>query len=208
MSRGVSILLCILVAGAWPAFSQASSDRIDDPFDSLENGDLIFRLGNGHWSRYFRDAALHEKRFSHVGIVSVQSGATNDIGVIHALADDSTGIGSVQWVPLADFIKNHSEIAMYRMTCSERDRQRLGAEACTYLGRPFDVHFDLTSREEVYCTELVRCVYNDALGREVIGTSVINGVEIVALDNCYLVPGMRKIFDSVDPIEPASRLAD
>ena len=56
------------------------------------DGDIVLRRGNGMWSRLFANISIHDKRFSHVGIILVRDGK---VTVTHASADDLTGVGAV-----------------------------------------------------------------------------------------------------------------
>jgi len=184
-------LVFIFLTGA----SYGNSEKFpcpEDEFNFVVNGDLIFRFGEGLWSKYFRDVSVHEKRFSHVGIITIQS---NAILIIHASADDFTGIGHVKEVPIFEFIKDHPEIAIYRRVCSSEKQIELKQKARTYIGKKFDARFSLSSTNEVYCTELVRNVFNTTFNKEVISTSTVKGYEIVTIDNCYLAPEFIKIYD-------------
>ena len=91
-------LVFIFLAGA---FGENAKEfpRQGNEFGFAVNGDLIFRFGKGRWSKCFRDISVHEKRFSHVGIITTQS---NAVFVVHASADDYTGIGHVKEVPIME----------------------------------------------------------------------------------------------------------
>ena len=158
----------------------------------VKEGDLIFRYGQGRWSGYFRDISKTEKRFSHVGIVVADS---MGLAVVHASADDLTGIGSVKMETLESFSGNFDDVAVYRIDCDQDRKRKISELALAYLGTPFDARFDLSSDKAVYCTELVRIVVNGALDREVIGTTVKLGLEFVAIDNCYLGPWATLVYD-------------
>jgi hypothetical protein len=157
-----------------------------------QSGDLIFRFGDGRWSRFFRDVSSDDKRFSHVGIVVADQ---LGVAVIHSSADDSKGIGSVRRDTLSNFIGDYDDVAIFRLNVDEGTRREVASAAITYIGKPFDAKFELSTVDSVYCTELIRLVVNKALGRIVVGTTQIMDLEIVALDDCYRGSWLTKVYD-------------
>lgn len=117
----------------------------------LKNGDVILRSGVGIWSELFRTHNSRDKRFSHVGIVSIEPDGTYQ--VIHAEADDLTGSGEVFRDTLEHFVGESSGIGIARPRGIDPDA--LAEAAKTFLGRPFDWKFDSRDDSAIYCTELV-----------------------------------------------------
>lgn len=168
----------------------------------LQSGDMIFRAGKGRWSAYFSDVSQRDKRFSHVGIIAAsESGCL----VVHASADDRSGVGTVRADPLESFVSNHDDIAIFRLRVDDVTRNEIAAASLSKCGCRFDSGFDLSTSNEMYCTELVRWSVNSALQREVIGTTTVGGREIVALDDCYVGEWAERIYDSSDNAEPWAR---
>jgi uncharacterized protein YycO len=158
----------------------------------LQAGDIVCRYGEGLWSRHFRDMSLRDKRFSHVGIVILES---NHPFVIHASADDYSGHGQVDKELFSEFINDATDFAVYRIKGHGDIGTKIASNAMTYIRKPFDIHFDLSTKNEVYCSELVRLCVNSAAGDEVIGTSKIRGKNVVAIDDCYLHPSVFVVYD-------------
>ena len=117
----------------------------------LKNGDVILRSGVGLWSDMIRSRNSCDKRFSHVGIVSI--GPDGACHVIHAEADDLTGSGEVFFDTLEQFVDVSTEIGIGRLHRSDPDA--LAEAAKTFIGRPFDWEFNNEDDSAVYCTELV-----------------------------------------------------
>ena len=117
----------------------------------LKNGDIIMRSGTGIWSEYFRKSNPHDKRFSHVGVVLIDS--NGNCRIIHAEGNDVSGHGTVSEVSLEIFVADSVEIGISRLHAA--DPNKFAAETQKYLGRPFDWKFDTSSDAEIYCTELV-----------------------------------------------------
>ena len=164
----------------------------------LRPGDLVFRRCDGVWSRWFIEASSREKRFSHVGIVVGESPCEfhgESPLVVHAEADESTGGGCVKVDSWRDFMKDALECAVYRHGESAEQSCEIAKCAMRHIGVPFDASFDLSSTNMLYCTEFVALAMNEALGTNVVGTTVISGRQFIALDDIYRY-GSTKIFDS------------
>ena len=159
---------------------------------TLRSGDLICRYGDGIWSIYLRNISSHEKRFSHVGIIIIES---NRPYVIHASANDYSGIGKVAKEPFTTFINDSDDFAIYRITQSKERRERISTIALEYLGKPFDLFFDLHTKDKIYCSELIRLCVNAAIEENIIKTSYFEGKEIVPIDSCYSHSSFIKIID-------------
>ena len=117
----------------------------------LNHGDIILRSGVGVWSDLFRARNTRDKRFSHVGIVSI--GADGVCRVLHSEADDLTGSGTVAWDTLEHFVGSSSGIGISRLHAG--DPAALVSAAASFLGHPFDWKFDRRDDSAVYCTELI-----------------------------------------------------
>ncbi|MGI6460142.1 MAG: YiiX/YebB-like N1pC/P60 family cysteine hydrolase [Candidatus Hydrogenedentales bacterium] len=171
----------------------------------VQSGDLVFRAGKGRWSSHFRDMSQRDKRFSHVGVVAVDE---SGFIVVHASADDSTGFGAVSAEPIATFIAGHDDIAIFRVRSEQALRDEIASLCISKIGAPFDSRFDLSNQDAVYCTELVWFAVNTAMGKEMIRTTTVKGVEIVAVDDCYSGPWVDKVYDSKQDLEPSCGWAE
>jgi hypothetical protein len=179
-------LLPTLVACHRPAEEPGRPTTPDDSL--LLTGDLVYRFGNGVYSAYFRDVSQHEKRYSHVGIVIMPDNGS-PAQVVHAEANDYTGQGHVRTEPLAGFLKEAHDWAVYRVQAREQTGQDIAAKALGYSERrvPFDLEFDAADTTAFYCTELVMHCVNDALGETRIRpNSRLSGRQVVAIDDTYL----------------------
>ena len=141
--------------------------------DLLETGDLIFRQGRSFTSHLVLLADT-QSAYSHVGLLFVDG---SDILVIHAAPGESAGDSApVRVEPLMSFIdaQHASAISIRRLEHSRaRYYAKQAAEAAYfYAGVPlsFDARFDLESKDQVYCTELVWRAYLEA------GIDLVEGV--------------------------------
>lgn len=158
--RNALLAVGCLIASACSSPSGGSpSDGL--PFveaDSMRSGDLVCRLGNGYFSGIFRRFSGDSERFSHIGVFHREG---DTCFVIHADADELTGIGSVKRERLSEFLRGSHDHQFYRFTV---DSIRTGVDslALGYCGVPFDTDFDLSSDSALYCTELVAVAINGA----------------------------------------------
>ena len=159
----------------------------------LRPGDLVLRTEAAFLSRCFVEASSREKRFSHVGVVSV-SGTPP---MIVSIGEGGMGAGRVRVVSWQDYMRNAKDCAVYRFDGGGDVGIRIAQSAASRVGTPFDPAFDLKSKDRLYCSELVRDAVNEAVGRSVIGTTRKDGFEYVSIDDCYR-SGWKKIFDAND----------
>ena len=196
------IAAAVVVGCGKPQLSKSDASPLGTVVSSLvQPGDLVFRSGKGRWSAYFRDMSLRERRFSHVGVV-----ATNESGaivVVHASADDTTGIGAVTAEPVITFLGVHDDVAVFRVLAEQKSRQAIAAVCISKIGTRFDARFDLSDSKELYCTELVRLAVNSTMGKQLVSTTTVKGREIVAVDDCYLGTWTDKVYDSRENAEPS-----
>jgi len=72
-----SIFVYIIMSSAKPVVLQKS----DILFEVANDGDIICRLGDSFWSKFFKDASIVDKRYSHIGIIHINN---DRINVIHS----------------------------------------------------------------------------------------------------------------------------
>lgn len=158
----------------------------------LRSGMLVFRLGNGVFSNEFRQRASHEQRFSHVGIVCVEQGR---VTVYHTEASEWTGRGGAKKEDLKDFLMGARDVAFYELPVDTIVLGRFLKKAQEYYEQrvPFDLDFDNSTDDRLYCTELVSKALNSAFDSIVVRASLdVNGKKIFALDDLYGLEGIIK----------------
>jgi hypothetical protein len=161
----------------------------------VQNGDFIYRLGNGLFSDFIKDMSRLDKRFSHVGIV-YKSNLDDSVFVIHAEADDHTGIGLVKKEPLTVFLHNVRDWGVFRLKTDESYQKRIAEYAFQYqkIQIPFDASFEEKDSSAFYCTELVKHCINNAVNQELIKAKTIrNGKAFIAIDDTYLIDSVQLI---------------
>lgn len=151
----------------------------------IASGDLILRMGNSFYSPIARNISTRERRFSHVGIASLECGA---VFIIHAEADDS-GEGGVRIDPVSDFLLQANDWGIYRLRATESERLAVARMAESYLAQaiPFDLNFDAADSTAFYCSELVMHCINRGLGCALVQpATLIKDRYFVAIDETYL----------------------
>lgn len=159
----------------------------------FQNGDIIYRHGNGFFSDYFRKSSNREQLYSHGGIVTIDS---SRVYVIHSEASELTGVGGVRKESLDVFLKDISTWAVYRLDTTQTVRDSIVYIASQYLSReaPFDLDFDNTSDTKVYCTELIALSINHAIHQNLIkATGSIRNKPYYAIDDTYLLKQMKLV---------------
>ena len=169
------------------------SNEVDIP--KFQNGDIIYRHGNGFFSDYFRKSSNREQLYSHGGIIVIDS---SQVYVIHSEASELTGVGGVRKESLDVFLKDISTWAVYRLDTTQIVRDSIVLTASEYLSRetPFDLDFDNTSDDRVYCTELIALSINKATHRHLIkATGCIRNKPYYAIDDTYLLKQMKPVMN-------------
>jgi hypothetical protein len=198
-NKRVLFLALFLLAGAALPHSNISEGSLRRQREltrrtsACQDGDLVFRYGNGFWSPYFRDASPVHKRFSHAGVIVFRNGLP---WVMHAEANSLTGVGKAHMVTLEEYLAEASDYAFFRLDAPRILRARIAAVAVSYTGRPFDTSFDTQEASKLYCSELVMHAVNEGCGHPVIRPSVIRGISIVTIDDCYRDPHVKEIMVS------------
>lgn len=185
------LVVCLIVVESCSKGTPTVETKKDLPV--FENGDLIYRHGNGLFSDYFREMSLNEKLYSHTGIISIRNDSTF---VIHSVASEFTGIGCVQEEHISTFLYDINAWAVYRLDTTMTIRNRIAECAIEYLRlkTPFDLAIDNTSDAELYCSELVAVSVNKALKSDfIVASGNLRGKPYYSVDDTYLLSQMRLV---------------
>ena len=154
MLVGVFLLFCVTIIVI--LYQQRRQHGIlsyvheDEILESLNDGDIICRLGDRLWSIFFREFSPNDKRFSHLGIIKIRD---NNVSVINAEGLAVEGRDYVNEVPLKDFLKIAQRVGVYRLRTIEGNK--ISETALEYIGYPFDWQFDMEDDTNLYCSELL-----------------------------------------------------
>lgn len=160
---------------------------------NLESGQLVFRLGNGFFSNYFRKYASEEQKYSHLGMLSREN---DSLFVYHSEASELTGVGLVKREPLTTFLEGIEVYDFYRFHYSDSITLNILDRVKAYHKDkvPFDLEFDSFHDDRLYCTELIATSVNRTMDSIVILPSLeLNGRKLFALDDVYLNENVSKV---------------
>lgn len=185
--------LVVLIAAISCKNTTDKGSNNETAYTLLENGDLIYRHGNGFFSEYFKNTSEREQIYSHGGIILRNN---DSIYVIHSEASEFTGIGGVKKEPINTFLEYVSTWGVYRLDTSETVRNEIVSVAKEYLDKntPFDLEFNSEDDSKIYCTQLIAISVNRALDSTVIiPRNVFARNRYYAIDDTYLMPKTHPI---------------
>lgn len=148
----------------------ARGARIVDPADlgRLEPGDVIFfSAPRALWARLASEWSLPAYRHGHVGMIV--AGRDGVPMVVHASGDPTRRKATVRAVSLDKFLEEAESATVFRM----RNRSAAATAAAEVQGYArrrllFDSDFSLSSRDKLYCSEMVWRAMSAALHRDVV----------------------------------------
>lgn len=192
----------VFVTGGLIAYSTIAKKGVDRNYHSnksasirfskqmtftLHEGDIVLRRGKSMISQLLRRTSLHDKTFSHAGIVYNDSGRWK---VLHAIGGEGSshdGVCSEDWEQFCSE-KETDTVAVFRLTDDFRMAHQFVASAIS-LGKQcsgFDANFDLSTDNKLYCTELIqKAVYRASKGGISLPLTYISGITYVSCENIY-----------------------
>lgn len=139
---------------------QAIKNRVQLQIDSIKSiateGDIIFRGGTDIESNTIRDFSSTDKLFSHCGIVLKYG---NALAVTHILGGTTNPDGSILSQTVEDFLSypDNESAGIYATKLSKKQLDKLYhfIDSIQKSGVTFDLHFNLFTKQQLYCTELL-----------------------------------------------------
>ncbi len=160
--------------------------------EQLKSACLVCRLGNGYFSKLFRQYASKEQRFSHIGIISVER---DTLFVYHAEASELTGIGFVKRETLGSFLYGINTYSFFKLNYPDSTKSKIIENVKSYHARKtsFDMSFDNQDDTELYCTELIAVSINHALNRDEVKPSLkVKKKRFYTLDDIYRMKNVEE----------------
>lgn len=190
MNNRIKILILFVISTGMIQCIMRNNNQVPDiPVDMLQQGDLAFRRGEGFTSDI---VAYNDRdgRYSHIGII-----VDSDSGlmVVHSVP------GNHPRQPGSDIIRiEHIDqfFAPNMASCGEIVRLELDSTQRAMIGKmaiekviakiPFDHNYDLSDTTKLYCTELVKLLYQNA------GIDLTQGrhthINAPGMSNDYIMP--------------------
>lgn len=163
------------------------------PVELVQSGDLIFRDGRGIVSNTFKRFSLKDPRYSHVGIIHKES---ENIYVYHIIGDTQNKNENMRKEQLSTFI-SPLQVNAYAIYRSNLNSAKIDSLSGVFYNKKiqFDSKFDLSTDDQMYCTEFVYKVLTHVSGKNnFIPLNIVSGKEFIACDNIYLSSLMENIY--------------
>lgn len=168
--------------------------------DSIREGDLVLRCGNDYVSESLRDFSQQEKLYSHSGIAFIHNG---EMFIYSNMAGDINPDEVMRRDNVDSFLTPANNVAagVYRYDLSNEELQKLKSIIESHFNNKlqFDMNFDLSTNDKMYCAELIAKAVQEASGKRIIfSKSIINR----ALKEKYL----KKLLEK--KIVPSAKVAE
>ncbi len=160
---------------------------IDSAISLLQTGNVVLRMGMGAQSHLLAQMNRGNKSFSHCGIVLMEDGYPF---IYHSIGGEDNPDARLKRDSAIRFFSpaSNTSIAIVRYDLGPGMEKELVQDVRTwYRSRPrFDMQFDLSSDDKLYCTEFVYKVLVKAAKDEAyIPTASVMGREFVGTDNLF-----------------------
>lgn len=168
--------------------------QIDTIKKNIRPGDLILRTGNDFTSESLRSLCQRDQTYSHCGIASIEH---DSIFVYHALGGEWNPDQRIRRDAIEIFAEPYSNrgigIYTFGLKAPEIDTLMETVIRLQHLGVMFDMKFDLTSNDHMYCAEFVYKSYLiGTRGKLQFNRSHIGNFEFIGVDDLFLQPNCTK----------------
>jgi hypothetical protein len=172
--------------------------------EELRGGEIILRKGDGFLSGQLIQILNEEIPLSHCGMIIK---GDSSLFVIHAISDDYKGRDGVQPTSLANFVWKSidSSVIIVRPKFNDSILLAMQNEARRYVGlnKLFDYKFNLADTTEIYCTELLKYIFDATVEEDIFPMRKLpNG-----MDNLYFVDFFNDTyFEMVYSMKPLPKI--
>ena len=182
--------------------SIAEAQRINAALDSVYlkkklvmSGDLILRTGKDFTSETFRKLSLKDKTYSHCGIASIEN---DSVFVYHAIGGEWNPNQKLRRDPFEIFCNPFENrgfgIFRYNFNSTEKVKLINLVQSLFSLGIEFDMQFDLSSNDKMYCSEFVYKAVEQATENKIkLSTTAYGKVQFISVDNLFINPECKEI---------------
>lgn len=179
----------------------AARKLISQGESQLRDGDLILRTGKDFISLSLRQFSVHDKTYSHCGLVRIEEGRPY---VYHAIGGEDNPDGRLRRDRFETFCnpQYNSGFGIFRYRLEAAQISRLDSLINLFYKKRvrFDLKFDLSTDSSFYCAEFVYKAVERATGNpHFFSLSHIGNFEYVAIDNLFLTPYARAVYQTVFP---------
>jgi hypothetical protein len=154
----------------------------------IQQGDMITRTGNDFTSESLRQLSKTDKTYSHCGIASIEN---DSIFVYHSLGGEWNPDEKLRRDPIELFCNPHENrgFGIFSFSFNRNQLRRLDSIVRSWYaaGLMFDMKFDLSTNDRMYCAEFVSKAFSLCSDHHInFSTNRINNFEFVAVDNIFL----------------------
>lgn len=155
----------------------------------FQDGDLILRSGKGIFSDFFKSVGTRKSPYSHVGIIYLHG---SEVFVIHTEANELTGKGYAKIDALDIFLNdsNASASCIYRLKEASNYYGKKSVDIAIQFAKnkvPFDLNFDISTHDKLYCTKLVWLAYKK-VGIDIVGSPSSITVPFLKVKTIITIP--------------------
>ncbi len=156
---------------------------------NLQSGDLIVREGNDFTSQSLRQLNRRNKTYSHIGILSREN---ESVVVYHIMGGEWNPDARIMREPLFNFISPsiNNQFAIYSLNIESKRKAEIVQNAIDYQKKDirFDMQFDISTEDRMYCAEFIFHCVQPALPYKKIPLSTIDNFKFVGVDDIFLIP--------------------
>ena len=171
---------------------------VDTAVSLLEPGYLVLRMGLGADSRLLAQMNRKDKSYSHCGIVLIENGYPF---VYHSIGGENNPDERLRRDSAKFFFSPvyNTALAVVRYDFDSAELGELEKVVRAYykLRPKFDMKFDLSTDDKLYCSEFVCKAVNKATrDTAYIGTTSVAGMRFVGIDNLFVNPHAHIIWQT------------
>ena len=165
----------------------------------IKTGDVITRTGNDFTSESLRNLCRRSTTYSHCGIASIEN---DSLFIYHALGGEWNPDEKLKRESLEAFANpfTNKGIGLFRFNMPEDEVIQLVKVIHRLFNQhlKFDMKFDLTTDDRMYCAEFIYKSFKEASRDKLIfAKSQIGDFEFIGVDDIFLHPGCNKITEIV-----------
>lgn len=198
------LFVCLAGCGNSPGYNHLQLTYADTAASDLKNsraflsihnamamvrtGDLVMRTGNDFTSDMLEQLCLTDKTYSHCGIATIEN---DSIFVYHAMGGEWNPDEKLRRDPFELFCNPYENrgVGIFRFDLDKMGMNRLDSVVKAWYKeeRRFDMKFDLSTDDRLYCAEFVTKAVEAASHHKItFSTTTINKFVYVAPDNLFL----------------------
>lgn len=197
-NKGIRLFGCLFLL-LLAACQNNTLEKIQQVKPLLQSGDIIFRNGVDAVSEAARGFNRKDKRYSHCGIIQIEQ---DSVFVYHAIGGIYNPSQKLLRQPLELFCNpdETDRFAAYRYKLNKLQQKKLTSVISQFYseGLPFDIFFNFSTDDKMYCSEFVFKSLNIALEGALQKILHLKDDPVyVSIDDLYLNDAAYKVTEKV-----------